>query len=366
MTSARTEWEPTASPRAKNAGGRARSAAVSSSSSSSSRAAAAQELSFARLDGLHLKLRKTGAGRYALGVDFELSGDGVKLGAAKPQADEAPELEESSPGLMQASAGTDEEALGLAEEEALLAADDGEEGLAIEDEGDEEGELLTSAGETFAGDLEQSESAQEPRWPNRLPVPDGVLEISQAPALFEETAGDEEEDEAGLLGAEEADPALQAVEKMLAEARKSIGLGESPPGSNHNKITVWYNKNIAKIGNGPWCNMAVTYWAGHSTNLPAILAGKNIGYAYTVAHAQKFKKKGLWHTGVAGIQAGDVVFFDWKGSHSIANVDHVGVVEKVEGKKIITIEGNTTGNKCRRVVRDAKFIAGYGRPAYGQ
>ena len=360
MTSARTGWEPTtASPRARaRDGGRGRSGTVSGSSS---RAAASQEapLSFARLDGLHLKLRKTGAGRYALGVDFELSGDGAKLEGAKPQAEEAPEPEESSAGLMQASADDGEDSLGLAEEEGALFADDGEEGLAIEDEGDEEGELAT-----FAGESEPSEGAEEPRWPNRLPVPDGVLEISQAPALFDEAAGDEEEEEG--VSAEEADPALQAVEKMLAEARKSIGLGESPPGSNHNKITVWYNKNIAKIGNGPWCNMAVTYWAGCSSNLPAILAGKNIGYAYTVAHAQKFKKKGLWHTGVAGIKAGDVVFFDWKGSHSIANVDHVGIVEKVQGKKIVTIEGNTTGNKCKRVVRDAKFIVGYGRPAYGQ
>lgn len=155
------------------------------------------------------------------------------------------------------------------------------------------------------------------------------------------------------------------MKALLDQARKSIGLGEKPPGSNHNKITVWYNKNIARIGNGPWCNMAVTYWAGLSSNLAAIFAGKGVGYAYTVAHAQKFAKKKRWHKGVAGIRAGDVVFFDWGGSRSISKVDHVGVVEQVKGKRIVTIEGNTTGDRCRRMVRDAKFIVGYGRPAYG-
>lgn len=143
-------------------------------------------------------------------------------------------------------------------------------------------------------------------------------------------------------------------------------MGEKPPGSNHNKITQWYNQHIDRIGDGAWCNMAVTYWAGRSSNLPAILGGKHIGYAATVAHATKFRKKGRWHAGVAGIKPGDIVFFDWDGSRSIGRIDHVGIVEQVRGKKIITIEGNTTGDKCRRMVRDGKYIVGYGRPLYGK
>lgn len=41
------------------------------------------------------------------------------------------------------------------------------------------------------------------------------------------------------------------------------------------------------------------------------------------------------------------------------------LAERVRGKRIVTIEGNA-GNRCRRMVRDAKFIVGYGRPAYGK
>jgi CHAP domain len=244
-------------------------------------------------------------------------------------------------------------------------ADEGDAPLGADDAGD---------GPFFAGDDELH--AVGARWPNRLPIVAGTDEISQAPALFDDS--DEEEEQVGAAlssagaplapdaAALRVDPARQAVNRMLAQARKTIGLGEKPPGSNHNRITVWYNKHIARIGNGPWCNMAVTYWAGLSANLAAIFAGKRIGYAYTVAHAQKFKQKGRWRVGVAGIRRGDVVFFDWGGSRLIRNVDHVGLVEQVKGKKIITIEGNTTGDRCRRVVRNARFIVGYGRPAYGR
>lgn len=150
---------------------------------------------------------------------------------------------------------------------------------------------------------------------------------------------------------------------LISEAKKSLGLGENPAGSNHNYITEWYNKNIAKIGNGPWCDMSVTYWAAHSGNLGAVGAGKGIGYAYTVYHAQKFQKMGRWHYGTSGIKPGCVVFFDWNGSRKISAIDHVGIVEKVSGSKIYTIEGNK-GDKCVRVVRDSKYIVGYGLPKF--
>jgi hypothetical protein len=267
-------------------------------------------------------------------------------------------------------------AAGEGDDEAYAAAgeDEGEDGEAGYDDAEaaSAGDTASAAGAEddvtggFAGEAESAETAQ---WPNQLPVPKGVFAISQAPAIFDaqdaEEDEDQEQDEA-LSPQAAARPAraVGTAQGMLAAAKKTIGMGEHPPGSNHNKITEWYNTNIARIGNGPWCDMAVTYWAGHSNNLAAILGGRNIGYAYTVAHAQKFQRKGRWHTGIAGIKPGDVVFFDWRGTRSIRNIDHVGVVERVSGKRIVTIEGNTTGNSCRRMVRDARFIVGYGRPAY--
>ncbi|MET7427079.1 peptidoglycan-binding protein [Dactylosporangium sp. NPDC005555] len=141
---------------------------------------------------------------------------------------------------------------------------------------------------------------------------------------------------------------------MLAQARKLLGTGEQPPGSNHNLITSWYGFD------GAWCDMAVSYAAAHSDNLSAVM-GK---FAYTVAHAQAFKNAGRWHYGLGGIRPGDVVFFDWGGSGSIANIDHVGLVEAVRSNgTIVTLEGNTSDLFLRRV--RSSCIVGYGRPAYG-
>ncbi|WP_079052601.1 peptidoglycan-binding protein [Streptomyces regalis] len=148
---------------------------------------------------------------------------------------------------------------------------------------------------------------------------------------------------------------MGSVEGMLAQMRKLIGTGENPPGSNNNFITDWYGFDDA------WCNMTVSYAAAKSDNLDAIF-GK---HAWTVGHARRFQSKGRWHYGVGGIRAGDVVFFDWSGTRSIDNIDHVGVVEAVHSSgKITTIEGNTSDKVLRRD-RYSSEIVGYGRPAYG-
>lgn len=141
---------------------------------------------------------------------------------------------------------------------------------------------------------------------------------------------------------------------LLAEARKSLGLGEP------NHIQRWYaaRHGSAYGYNFPWCDAAVSYWADRSGNASAV--GE---FAYTVYHAQWFQRDGRWHEGTAGIRRGDIVFFDWSGTRDIGRIDHVGVVERVDGGEIVTIEGNI-GDRCKRVVRDSRYIAGYGRPAY--
>ena len=148
---------------------------------------------------------------------------------------------------------------------------------------------------------------------------------------------------------------MGTVQGMLSEARKLIGLGEEPPGSNHNLVTRWYGMNDA------WCDMAVSYIAAHSDNLPAVM-GK---HAWTVAHAKAFQRSGRWHFGLAGIRPGDIVFFDWSGTRDIDKIDHVGIVEACFSDGTIgTLEGNTSDAFLRRK-RNASTVVGYGRPAYG-
>lgn len=148
---------------------------------------------------------------------------------------------------------------------------------------------------------------------------------------------------------------------MIAQMRKWLGTGEHPPGSNHNEITVRYNKEVDKIGDGPWCDMTITIAGIDSGN------SKVVGeFAYTPSHANWFVKQGTWHYGTKGIKPGAVVFFDWSGSRSIGNIDHVGNVESVNRDGTFdTIEGNS-GDKCVRKVRDSTYVVGYGMPHYTQ
>ena len=94
-------------------------------------------------------------------------------------------------------------------------------------------------------------------------------------------------------------------------------------------------------------------------------------FKYTPAGAIQFKRAGRWHTKP---QAGDVVFFYNK---SMGRICHVGIVESVNGKTLVTIEGNTSsatidrnGGECRRKtysnysVGGNGWINGFGRPVY--
>lgn len=149
---------------------------------------------------------------------------------------------------------------------------------------------------------------------------------------------------------------------LLAAARNSIGLAGRP-----NYITRDYAaRHGADYLDAPWCDMSVTYWARRSGTAPAVLPGGD--RAYTVYHAADFQRIGRWHVGTAAelrnAEPGDVVFFDWGGANSIGAIDHVGVIERVlDDGRVQTIEGNTS-DACRRRIRSADVIAGFGRPAY--
>ncbi|MGW7100417.1 peptidoglycan-binding protein [Streptomyces sp. NPDC054838] len=153
-----------------------------------------------------------------------------------------------------------------------------------------------------------------------------------------------------------------SLETMIAQAEKSLGLGEP------NFIQDWYReRNGADYsGNFAWCDAAITYWATQAGEREGVLFDTD--YAYTVAHAARFREAGQWTAmtnGIAasGIRRGDIVFFDWDGSSEIGAIDHVGIVTSVSGGTVYTIEGNTA-NVCARRVRGVETIAGFGRPRY--
>ena len=150
---------------------------------------------------------------------------------------------------------------------------------------------------------------------------------------------------------------MAADRKSLVEkATSQIGYKESA--NNDNIYGRWYGMN-----NQPWCAMFVSWCAAQCGISEDII----LKFAYVPYGVDFFKKKGRYKPadGRYKPQPGDIVFF--------GNSDHVGIVEKVQGSNIITIEGNTSagssgsqtnGEGVYRRTRSLKggWTMGYGVP----
>ncbi|NUW36776.1 CHAP domain-containing protein [Nonomuraea sp. SMC257] len=134
-------------------------------------------------------------------------------------------------------------------------------------------------------------------------------------------------------------------------------LGYSERGGAYTKFGDWYGKNVefdADYTSAPWCDMMLS-WAAHKLGY-----GEWMGqFAWTVSHAKWFRKHDAWGRKP---EPGAFVFFDWSGSHDLDRIDHVGIVTRVEGNTIHTIEGNIDGGVLKRKERDTSKVVGYGYP----
>ena len=146
---------------------------------------------------------------------------------------------------------------------------------------------------------------------------------------------------------------------ILDIAKKQIG---SYPATN--KFNKWYG-----APGQAYCAMFVSYCAAHAqvgtqTGISTDIIPK---LAYVPYEYEWFLKRGRWHSKGSGYkpQPGDLVIF---GTNS-----HIGIVEKISGTTLYTIEGNTTptGNtasgdgvyrKQRGMYSD--WVKGYCSPAY--
>ena len=128
------------------------------------------------------------------------------------------------------------------------------------------------------------------------------------------------------------------------------------------KFPQWFN---GKKNSYPWCAVFVC-WAfltayGYENALRLLcLPERNAGAGCTYALGY-FRAAGQFHTD--NPQSGDQIFF----GTGFDNSTHTGLVEKVEGGCVYTIEGNSSDQVCRRryALTDS-CILGYGRPAYDQ
>ncbi len=126
------------------------------------------------------------------------------------------------------------------------------------------------------------------------------------------------------------------------------------------KYPNWYN---GKKNGYAWCDMFVDWCFltafGYENALRLTCQPEKSAGAGCTYSLRYYKNKGQFHT--SGPKPGDQIFF----GTSIDNSSHTGIVEKVDGSKVYTIEGNTSDKVARRsYALNNSRILGYGRPAY--
>lgn len=115
-------------------------------------------------------------------------------------------------------------------------------------------------------------------------------------------------------------------------------------------------------GRVEWCACFVSWCADQCGYIDKGIIPKFAGCGDGV---NWFKAKNQWLDGNTTPASGNIIFFDWPDEYGIqdGNSDHVGIVEKVEGGRVYTIEGNS-GDACERNSYPVGNyqILGYGTP----
>lgn len=145
-------------------------------------------------------------------------------------------------------------------------------------------------------------------------------------------------------------------EDVIAVAKLFAGYHES-----ENKLNIfgrWYGMNGCA-----WCGMFVSAcyaWAGRPLSLES-----DKGYAYCPAAVDLLKQRSQWSDD--NPEPGDIVFFNWDGGDQ---AEHTGIVLRVNGDGLYTIEGNTSdedwsdGGTVALKLRHRALILGYGKVTF--
>ena len=124
----------------------------------------------------------------------------------------------------------------------------------------------------------------------------------------------------------------------------------------------WYNGRKQGFS---WCDIALDHWFvtayGYENALRLLCQPERSAGAGCTYSLRYYREKGQFHQ--YGPKPGDQIFF----GTSLDNATHTGLVEKVDGSTVHTIEGNTGDQVARRhySIYDSAIL-GYGRPAYDE
>jgi len=157
------------------------------------------------------------------------------------------------------------------------------------------------------------------------------------------------------------------IEKVVSLAKSYVGTGEEPKGSNRNRFAKMIDEEFPDFYNGKkngsaWCDEFVDAIFlesfGEEEALRLLCQPKKSCGAGCKFSAQYYKNAGRFFDKP---EVGDQIFFYVGG-----DINHTGIVTKVDEKKVYTVEGNSGD-----MVKDHSYnkegnkkIAGYGRPRW--
>ena len=131
----------------------------------------------------------------------------------------------------------------------------------------------------------------------------------------------------------------------------SVAMGQIG-NSGGQKFWSWYGFD-SRV---EWCACFVS-WCADQSGL--IESGKVPKFSLCSSGVSWFQGKNKWQRGGTTPSAGMIIFFDWDYD---GTSDHVGIVEKCEGGRVYTIEGNSSDQvRQRNYAVDYGAIMGYGR-----
>lgn len=160
---------------------------------------------------------------------------------------------------------------------------------------------------------------------------------------------------------------MTTVKQILDKARGYLGTVQGD--GKHKAIINKYN-GVKPLPVGyqvkysdDWCDAFITTLAIETGAVDII--GRECGVQ---RHIDIFKRLGIWvEDGRITPRPGDIITFNWDQNYQSNDgfADHIGIVEKVSGGVITTIEGNTDRACKRRTYQVGNgFIRGYARPKY--
>lgn len=130
----------------------------------------------------------------------------------------------------------------------------------------------------------------------------------------------------------------------------SVAMGQIG-NSGGQKFWSWYGFD----SHVEWCACFVS-WCADQSGL--IESGKVPKFSLCSSGVTWFQGKNKWQSGGTTPSAGMIIFFDWDHDE---NSDHVGIVEKCEGGRVYTVEGNSSDQvRQRNYAVDYASIMGYG------